>query len=225
MGEWIDRERDFIVGRETFGRSSVESGTSGDGGFSRAWEGGARAVRLESGPIGGSSRPSGRSRRRGRVERGPRGGVAGWWPTRRARFDLMTASNTAVTTRSREIAGAPRDAPHAVRRDSTRNRPPIGTRATRDASSRPPPAPLGVAETDARGASQAQRNWQCVLMKPNQLPAKIDDLSTEGGRVTFSEEKLFPHNAARRHVRTGLHPHAHDASCSGRAYGAFARSS
>ena len=76
QGEWIDRERDFISGRETFGRSSVESGTSGDGGFSRAWEGGVRAVRLESGPIGGSSRPPGRSRRRGHVERGPRGG----WP-------------------------------------------------------------------------------------------------------------------------------------------------
>ena len=98
--------------------------------------------------------------------------VAGWWPTRRARFDLMTASNTAVTTRSREIAGAPRDAPHAVRRDSTRNRPPIGTRATRDASSRPPPAPLGVAETDARGASQAQRNWQCVLVEAEPAAGK-----------------------------------------------------
>jgi hypothetical protein len=157
----------------------------GDGGFGRAWET-ARRGRLVSGSIGESPRPEGPPRRRGLVHRGRRDVEAGWWPTRRARCQISAV--TRRETRSREVAGAPRDAPRAVPRASTRNRPPIGTRATRDASSRPPPAAsrAQACGSGARDALMLAKLALYVLVEAEPLPAKKWE---KGARTGFPRKR------------------------------------
>ena len=189
-GEWIDRER--VHQRSGDVRAFVSRvGDERDGGsVARV---GRRRARCDSNQarLGFVATAGAVATSRARRARSTRR-VAGWWPTRRARFDLMTASNTAVTTRSSEIAGAPRDAPHAVRRDSTRNRAP-----DRDEGDprRVISTPACAARCGGDGRLAALRRLSVHIivfsLKPNQLPAKIDVTTTGGGRVTFSEETLF----------------------------------
>jgi hypothetical protein len=167
-------------GRRTSVRGRAGTADSGARGRQRD------AVRLVSGSIGESPRPEGPPRRRGLVHRGRRDVEAGWWPTRRARCQISAV--TRRETRSREVAGAPRDAPRAVPRASTRNRPPIGTRATRDASSRPPPA-ASRAQACGSGARSALMLSSIGIVRSRRSRTAACKKMGEGSANTFSEEK------------------------------------